>query len=310
MGRHLMLRAGLVPAVAVALSAAASARELAPKLAAGGEVFVSSDSDETTVVRTAIDLDLRNQGPERRLGVRLEKAWYDPVDSGTRERERVFIQAADRAVGWNWSARIGTDGESVIGAASAHDSSRFRKEFFIERDIVETQQGLDREIYSTLAGAAIDLPASERTVFTALAGVQEFTGDNVRFHLRGNAVHVLDPEIGLSAQLRGRYFHNTEPGEFDYYSPGWYAQVLPVAQIRRFVSGWELVAAGGLGLQRDSKSDWRRSDYAHVRFRSPPKPRNWLVQGELTFTNAPSDSAAAGAGYHYFQTRLSVLRLL
>jgi hypothetical protein len=271
-------------------------------------VFVSTDSDDTTVVRTAIDFDLRNQGPERRLGVRLEKAWYDPVGSGTRERARVFLQAADAAGGWNWSARIGTDGNSLIGGASVHDSARFRKEFFIERDIVETRQGIDDGIYSTFGGAAIDLPASERTVFTALAGVQEFTGDNVRFHLRGNAVHVIAPEIGLSAQLRGRYFHSTEPGEFDYYSPRWYAQVLPVAQIRRFVGGWELVGAGGIGLQRDSGSDWRRSDYAHVRFRNPRNSPSWLVQGDLTFTNAPSDSAAAGASYSYFETRLSLLR--
>lgn len=303
-----MLRASLVPAAAVALSAAASAQQLPLAPAAGGEVFVSTDSDDTRVVRAAIDFDLRNQGPERRLGVRLEKAWYDPVDSGTRERERVFLQAADVAGGWNWSARIGTDGDSVIGAASVHDNARFRKEFFIERDIVETQQGIDNGIYSTFAGAAIDFPASERSVFTALAGVQEFTGDNVRFHLRGNAVHVIDPEIGLSAQLRGRYFHSTEPGEFDYYSPRWYAQLLSVAQIRRFVGGWELVGAGGIGLQRDSASDWRRSDYLHARVRSPRNSQNWSVQGELTFTNAPSDSAAAGGSYRYVQTRLSILR--
>jgi hypothetical protein len=303
-----MLRGGLVPAVAAALSAAASAQELPHAPAAGAEVFVSTDSDKTTVLRTAIDFDLRNKGPERRLGIRLEKAWYDPVDSGTRERERVFLQAADVTGGWNWSARVGTDGKSVIGAASAHDSARIRKEFFIERDIVETRQGLDRSIYSTFLGAAVDLPASERTVFTVLAGVQEFTGENVRFHLRGNAVHVVDQEIGLSAQLRGRYFRSTQPGEFDYYSPRWYAQILPVAQIRRFVGGWELLGAGGIGLQRDSSSDWRRSDYAHVSVRSPQNSQNWSIQGGLTFTNAPSDSAALDGSYRYFQTSLSVLK--
>lgn len=308
MGHRLMLCAGLVPAATMSLSAVALAQELPPEPAAGGEVFISTDSDNTTILRTAIDFDLRNKGPERRLGVRFEKAWYDLVDSGTRERERVFLHAADVSGGWHWSVRIGTDGYDVIGSASAHDNAQFRKEIFVERDIVETRQGLDRGIYSIFAGAAIDLPASERTVFTALAGVQEFTGNNLRFHLRGNGVYVLEPEIGLSAQLRGRYFHSTEPGEFDYYSPRWYAQVLPVAQIRRFVSGWELVGAGGIGLQRDSSSDWRRADYAHFRVRSPRNLQDWSVQGDLNFTNTPSDSAAPEGNYSYFQTRLAVLR--
>lgn len=305
MGCYLTLRASFLSAAALAFSQAALAQE---SRAAGTEVFVSSDSDDTTVIRTAIDFDLRNEGPDRRVGVRLEKAWYDPVNSGTRERERVFLQASNVKHGWNWSVRVGIDGENVVGAASVHDSTPFRKEFFVERDIVETPQGLDRGIYSTFVGAAIDLPASERTVFTAVAGVQEFTGSNLRVHLRANAVQVIAPEVGLSAQLRVRYFDSSNPGEFDYYSPRWYAQILPVAQIRRFVGGWEIVGAGGSGLQRDSASDWHRSDFAHVRFRSPANARNWSVQGELTFTNAPSDRAAAGESYHYFQTRLSVLR--
>lgn len=307
MGRDLIFRPS-VGLAAIAFAQAVHAQDLESLPAAGGAIFYSSDSDATEIVRTAIDFDLRNERDDRRLGVRLEKAWYDPAGTGIRERERIFLQAADIAGNWNWKARVGTDGDTIIGSVSAHDNSSFRKEVFLERDIVETRQGLDRGIYSTFGGAAIDIPLDERNVFTVLAGVQAFAGDNTRVHLRGNYVHVLKPEWGLSAQLRGRYFHSSNPGEFDYYSPRWYAQILPVAQLRRFVGGWELVGAAGTGVQRDASSDWRQSHYAHLRFRSPRSSENWSVHGEITYTDAPSDSAGIGEGYSYLQTRLRLTR--
>lgn len=290
------------------LACPAAAQELDSTPAAGGEVFYSSDSDDTEIVRTAIDFDLDNRGEERRYGIRLEKAWYDPSGTGTRERERVFLRAQDVAGEWNWSALVGTDGDTIIGSASVHDNSPWRKEAFIERDIVATPRGLDEGVYSTFLGAAIDLPVDANNIFTVLGGVQEFTGDNVRLHARGNFVHVVDRELGLSAQLRTRYFHSTEPGEYDYYSPRWYAQAMPVVQMRRFVNGWELVGAVGVGAQRDATSDWRRSDFANVRIRSPRNDDNWQFHADLIYTNAPGDSTVASADYSYFQTRIGVMR--
>ncbi len=193
----------------------------------------------------------------------------------------------------------------MVGGLSLNDEARFRKEFFVERDIVETRQGLDLGLYSTFAGAAVDLPVNDRNVFTALAGVQAFTGDNVRLHLRANYIHVVKPKLGLSAQLRGRYFRSSDPGEYDYYSPRWYAEALPLVQMRRFVGGWELLGAAGLGVQRDSASDWRASRYAHARFRSP-RAGSWSVNGAFTYTNTPSITGTPRSGYSYVQGTLGV----
>jgi hypothetical protein len=278
-----------------------------PTRSLSGDLFYSADSDDSEVLRTAIEFDLRNDGPEKRVGVRLEKAGYNPQGSGAERRNRIFLQAAEVAGGWTWNGRIGTDGDAIIGAASVHDDTKYRKEFFAERDIVETRQGLDQGIYSTFLGAGGDVPLSERDVFTAIAGVQEFTGRNVRAHLRSNFIHVLKPEMGLSVQLRGRYFHSTHPREFDYYSPRWYAQVLPAMQLRRFIDGWQLFAIAGVGLQRDSDSAWRRSDYAQFRFRSSQKSR-WSTFGELTYSSSPSDTSSTGSGYRYFQSSFGVAR--
>ncbi|HEX8526388.1 hypothetical protein [Allosphingosinicella sp.] len=284
----------------------AEADRPAPRPAAGGEFFYSADSDGTEVARAAIDFDLSRVDRNRYLGVSVERARFNPGARGWQSSDRVYLRAADRIGDWQLRARVGTDGHTLIGSASVNDEARIRKEFFVERDIVETRMGLDRGIYSTFAGAAVDLPADDRNVFTALAGVQAFTGDNVRLHLRGSYVHVLKPEWGLSAQLRGRYFQSSVPGEFDYYSPRWYAEVLPVLQMRRFVGGWELLGAAGLGMQRDSASDWRSSRYAHARFRSPLRSSGWDLNGAFAYTNTPSLAGTSGSGYSYVQFNLGV----
>jgi hypothetical protein len=275
--------------------------------AVGGEVFYSADSDGTEVMRAAADLDPYVVSADRYLGVRVERARYNPGDRGWESRDRLFLRAADRIGDWQLRARVGTDGDSVIGALSLNDQASVRKEFFVERDIVETAMGLDLGLYSTFVGAAVDLPVNDRNVLTALAGVQTFTGDNVRLHLRGSYIHVLSPDQGLSAQLRGRYFRSSHPREFDYYSPRWYAEVLPVLQMRRFTGSWEVVGAAGLGLQRDSGSDWRSSRYAHARFRSPLES-GWSINGAVTYTNTPSLTGTSDSGYSYVQFSLGVAR--
>ena len=275
--------------------------------AVGTEVFFSSDSDDTTVWRLAGEADIVNAPDGSRIGVRYERAWYDPQGLGEVTQDRIFVQAADRGGDVEWFARIGTDGDTVIGSASVNDNARFRKEAFVERDIVVTRQGLDLGLYSTFAGAAIDLPVDDSNVFTLLGGVQEFTGDNLRLHARANFVHVLDRDAGLSAQLRTRYFHSTVPGEYDYFSPENYAQILPVLQMRRFVGGWNLLAAGGIGVQKSTGTDWDQANYAEARFTSPERG-NWSVSGQALYSQTPGDAAVAGSGYDYFQANFSLLR--
>lgn len=282
----------------------------APRPAIGAEVFASTDSDDTEVLRTALDFDLRNRGEHDRIGVRVEKAWYTPQGRETVERERLFLQVGTELSGWQVRARVGTDMDTVIGAVSANDQSRYRKEVFIERDIVETPMGLDdTPIYSTFGGAAIDIPFDERNIANLLVGYQDFTGENERIHLRGTFVHVLKPERGLSLQLRGRYFHSSEPREFDYYSPRYYAQILPVVQVRRFLGeGWMVQAVGGIGIQRDSERSWAQSNFAQLRVLSPEGDRDWSVHGEITYTDTPSDNAGIGTGYDYLQARIGVTK--
>jgi len=292
-------------ALAPAQALAQAEPESGNRSAVGADIFYSSDADDTEVMRAGLNLDWRNRGPDEYQGIRIEKARFNPSGQGWQSDERVYLRAADAMGDWKWAAQVGTDGDTLLGSASVHDEAAFRKEFFVERDILETPQGLRRGIYYTFAGAAIDLPADERNVFTLVGGLQKFSGDNLRTHVRANYVHVLKPDWGLSAQLRTRYFHNSDPREYDYYSPRWYAQVLPVLQLRRFTDkGAMYLVAGGVGAQRDSESGWRRSTFVNARWTSPPH-KGWALTGALLYSETPS---VTGQSYSYRQVNFGVTR--
>lgn len=269
---------------------------------AGVELFASSDADKTDIVRLSARALLDYEGPDQYRGIVLERAWFTPFGQETRKEERACLDLADTAGSWRWKARLGSDGHTVLGSASLRKDD-WSREFFVEREIIETPMGLDRGIYYTLAGASFDLPADKRNVFIAMAGVQEFTGRNVRLHLRGSYVHVVKPEWGLSAQLRARYYHSTEPGEFDYYSPRNYVQLLPMLQLRRFDGGWEYRAQAAYGAQHATAGGWFDSRYANLRVTSPRWDKHWELQAEATYSNT---SATSGPDYDYVMGRFGI----
>ena len=294
--------------VVVLLSSAAYAQDGASAPGAGPcagvELFVSTDSDNTDVVKLLGKGALRDEGPDSYLGVAVEKAWFTPQGQQTRKDERLYIDVAQK-LGDKWlaKARLGTDGHSWLGSASVR-AKDWSKEFFLEREIVETPRGLDEGVYYTFLGASFDLPASERDVFTAMAGIQEFTGRNERLHLRGSYVRVIAPSLGLSAQLRARYFHSTAPGEFDYYSPKDFVQVMPVVQMRRFTSsGWMVLGAAGYGAQRATGGHWQSARLAELRVESPRGMQGLRLFGQVQYSN----NSLSGAGnYDYVMGRLGV----
>jgi hypothetical protein len=283
----------------------AAAAALGSSPAVGADLFYSSDADDTEIVKAGVNFDLAYAGPDNHWGIRLERARFTPLGQRGRTMERAYLRGADSLGAWKWNATVGTDGRTLVGSASIHDESRFRKEVFVEREILETPEGLTHRIYYTFAGAALDLPADDRNVLTVVAGVQPFTGGNVRTHLRGTFLHVVKPDWGLSVQLRSRYFHSSAPHQFDYYSPRWYAEILPVIQVRRFISGWQLLGAAGYGAQRDSDSHWRSSRYFNARVTSPASKAGWAVNGAFLMTNTP---VSTGYTYRYTQFTMGLTK--
>ena len=219
---NLHRRLGLLAALG-ALGSAAQAQD-APTAnangpAAGVELFASTDSDHTDVVKLLGRFSVLDNGPDNYLGLAVEQAWFTPLGGRTRKQERVYADLAGKA-GANllWKAKIGTDGRTWLGSAGLRTKD-WSKEIFLEREILETPRGVDEGIYYTFVGASGDVPVSPIDTLTLTGALQTFTGKNERLHARASFVHVIKPGLGLSLQLRTRYFHSTKPGEFDYYSP-------------------------------------------------------------------------------------------
>ncbi len=124
--------AGLVLILAAA-AGAAGAEPWTP--AAGVDVFLSSDADDTEVSKIGLNLDWRWNGVDDRQGLRLETARFRPLGGAGVDDLRVYYQVADATTDWAWTARLGSDGDTLLGAINVHDPA-YRIEMFAEREIV------------------------------------------------------------------------------------------------------------------------------------------------------------------------------
>jgi len=301
--RHLLIFAsfGAVGAVAQAQETAA------PPVSgpsAGVELFASTDSDHTDVVKVLGRFSLIDKGPDNYAGIAVEQAWFTPLGGRTRKDERVYADLAGNAGGkLLWKARLGTDGRTWLGSANLRTRD-WSKEVFLEREIVETPRGIDEGIYYTFLGASGDVPISPNDTVTLTGALQSFTGENERLHARASFVHVIKPKLGLSLQFRTRYFHSTNPGELDYYSPRNFFQALPVVQMRRFTaSGWMLLGAAGFGAQRATGSGWTTARLAEFRVESPRGARGFRAFGQIQYSN---NSLNGSGDYNYVMARAGV----
>lgn len=276
--------------------------------AIGIEVFASDDADHSSILKTALDFDFDHADGEHYRGIKLESARFSPsgpLRRGATHEQRFYYRFADTGARWKWNGSLGTNGDTWLGSASIHNEQPRRQEYFLEREIVETPLGLERGIHSTFAGAAYDIPLDSRDIFTALIGAQSFTGDNTRLHLRARYIRVLKEDWGLSAQLRTRYFRSSQPYEFDYYSPRWYAEAIPTLQLRRFRGGWRYQGAVGWGRQRDSDSNWHDARLVEASVTSPVTSRNWTLNAAFQYSNAPVNT---GYTYDYSLLTLQVMK--
>lgn len=288
----------LLVLAALALGSSPAAAQRAVHL----DLFGSDDADDTSVAKVGVTLDYRFDDLEHYRGVKLETVRIRPVGQFAWQDQRVYYRFADRGDKWLWNGQVGTDGDTVLGSASVVRDATRRQEYFVERDILETPLGV-QGLYYTFLGAAYDLPLdpSGNRQLTGLVGVQDFSGDNVRTHLRGRFIAAVAPGSGVSVQLRARAFHNSVPSEYDYYSPRWFAEVLPVVQLRRFRARWMFNAALGWGWQRDSESGTRSARMVEAGVTSPRIGRNSYLRATASYSNTPT---SVGQSYGYRQVNL------
>lgn len=292
-----VLTLGLMPALACAADGDAMA--LRP------ELFVASDADGTETWKAGLGWDWHRADREHWAGVDVERARFSG-EGWSHSEERLYGRAAGTLGGgevdddtWRWQARLGTNGHTALGSASFHTEGPQRREVFFERELLETEAGVARRQMYNYLGAAIDQPFGARWSGTALVGAQTFGDGNLRTHLRGNAVYALVPAQGLSAQLRTRYHHNSDPYLGGYYSPSWYAETLGVLGLRRG-GGHVWRAAAGYGRQRSADEPWKWARLFELGYESPRWRQSWLrLSAGYTDTPVAASSGAASYSYRY-----------
>ncbi len=283
----------------------AAAQQADTPQAAGIDVFASSDADHSNVLKLGLSFDVEHTDPLHYQGVRLESFIFSAKGATGTTQMRGFYRFADTGDRWRWNGTVGTNGQTLLGSGSLYTDEAYRQEYFFERDMIETPVGVSRGRYETYAGAAYDIPLDDTNTITALAGVQKFDGDNWRINLRDRYIFVVEPDWGLSLQLRTRYFWNSSPHASDYFSPRWYFEAVPVIQIRRYYRRWRYEAAVGWGVRRDADTPWHGAGLVTAGVTSPTVGNDWYLKADFTYSNTP---VTAGYTYSYEQATLSLLR--
>ena len=300
-------------ALILALSCATpafAADDEGPHQAAGFDIFGSSDADHFHVVKTGLSYYPDYESTQNYLGARFEHFLFSSSTGGSGHAERGFVNFANSADGWNWSGTAGTDGRTLLGSGSVFaqglfDHAAIRQEYFVDRDLLETPMGFNRGLYFTFFGGSYDIPLDDRNTLTALVGAQTFSGKNYRLHLRSNYIYVLEPDWGLSLQFRAKYFWDSLPREFDYFSPRWYMEGIPTVQLRRFYDRWQFLVAAGYGVRRNNGATWQGAGLAQVSIISPRFGSNWVIDAGFLYSNQP---IAASYAYTYEQATISLIR--
>lgn len=268
------------------------------------DAFLASDADGNEVAKTGLGWDFWRKDREHWIGLDIQHAQFSG-EGWAEEEQRGYLNAGGTFGAseitddtWRWQFRLGSNGDTALGSASLHTEGPHRREILFEREVLETEAGLERRQMYNFIAAAMDHPFSEGLTGTALVGVQTFGDGNERTHLRTNLVFAVVPEKGLSVQARTRYFQNSEPYLGGYYSPEWYGEWLGVIAMRRVVSGYTLRGAIGYGAQRTGDENWKRARLVELGFESPRWRQSW-IRIVVGYSDTPVATSTGIGNYSY-----------
>lgn len=109
-----------------------------PNHAIGGDIFYSTDADDSEVFKAGANLDWKWKGPDEYFGVRVETAEFKPVGQYDRDSQGSICERPTRPATGTGASMQAPMGDTVLGSATIHNNARFRQEYFIEREVLET----------------------------------------------------------------------------------------------------------------------------------------------------------------------------
>ena len=121
----------------------------------------------------------------------------------------------------------------------------------MNRDFVETATAIDNGVSYDFAGGAIDYQWLPKWTTVGLAGVQNFSDGNQRRHLRGRLIFQPSLDLGLTTQLRYRWYDSSKSDVGRaYFNPSRYDEMMLAIGWRQRVNDWRTALTAGIGRQR------------------------------------------------------------
>lgn len=245
-----------VLALACAWPALSTAEGLKP--AAGGGFYYSTDSEDFSSRRLSVDGMALYQHLDNKVGLRYTNYSFSrPGWSAKGEQVRLVANQFDRKTLDGWSI------ESGLFRAANKDlwtlDATWRKtlapgrsyEVFVNRDFVETATAIDNGVSYDFVGAAVDYQWAPRWTSVGLAGIQNFSDGNQRRHLRGRLIFQPSLDLGLTTQLRYRWYDSSKTNVGGaYFNPPSYDELMLAVGWRHRVNDWRTATTAGLGRQR------------------------------------------------------------
>jgi hypothetical protein len=231
---------------------------LAEPWAAGGGYFQSHDSERFSSRRINAEAMTNYQHLDHRTGIRYSDHQFSQDDWQRRGQQlRLVARRTDRKTTDGLNAELGWLQHSTHDLLTLDSSYRQTLsggsafEIFANRDVVETRTALNQGLYFNFVGASVDVPVNPHVTVVGLAGYQGFSDDNQRRHLRGRVIWQPSIDLGLTLQLRYRWFDNSklDVGRA-YFNPERYQEGMLAIGWRQRIGDWRNAVTAGLGSQQ------------------------------------------------------------
>jgi hypothetical protein len=275
----------------------------------GIDTVYTTDSDHFRSARLRVGALVHYKSPYDVIAVGGGGTYYEQNDWS---KERYTLAAAvrklDRATGAGVVATAGVssvgDHQKLFGEGTwnVRLSQATGLEFIGQRDFVETRAALDAGTMTNYLAASVDHAPSDRFTVIGLAGVQWFSDDNQRTHLRGRAIYAVLPEQGLSVQVRAQGYESSSPGGGLYFNPDRYERADIGLRLRRSIADWRVLAAVGGGQEWIDHTVRNPTSYAEARGQRSFANNLTLALTFAYYRASEADSAGSGAyNWRYFR---------
>lgn len=258
-----MTRTCVYKVIAVMIAACGAPMAAADTPAAGGSFHYAVDSESFNNRRISVDALTSFRHLDGKTGVRyIDHSYARGGWQRSGEQLRFFTHQLDRrtADGWMLESGLFRQAEHSLWTLDAS----YRKtmaggtalEVFANRDIVETRNALELGTHFNFVGGAVDQPLNRHLTAVGLLGHQGYSDGNQRRHARARLIYQPSLDLGLTLQLRYRYFDNSKDDVASaYFNPKRYDESLFAVSWRHRAGDWRTALTAGAGVQRITGDD-------------------------------------------------------